>query len=307
MRERRSCFGELIQIDGSPHDWFEGRGEKCCLLVFIDDATSEIQYGEFITVEDTENLLRCTREYLLIHGRPVEYYVDRDSIYKVNRQSSVDEELRDENPLTQFTRAMKELGINMIFANSPQAKGRVERGFKTHQNRLVKELRLAGISDMKRANEFLKTVYIPRHNARFAIAPARPLNSHRPLLKTHRLDEILCKKTIRTLANDYTLRYKNLFLQVTAEQPVRIRPGNSIVIEQRLDAHLYLKFKEAYLSYKTINKQPYKGFYATNKAALKRISTPPKGSGIPAKNHPWRQYAVIAKQLLKRQTTTTAT
>jgi len=289
-RERRACVGMLVQLDGSEHDWFEGRGPKCALLVFIDDATSRILYARFITVEDTLNLMQCAKEYLKINGRPVAIYVDKDSIYKINRQANVEEELRDEMPLTQFTRAMGELGVEMIFADSPQAKGRVERGFRTHQDRLVKELRLAGISDMAAANEFLDAVYIAKHNAKFAVAPASPVNVHRALFKTHKLDEILCVKLDRTLGNDYTLRYKNRFLQVTAVQEMRIRPGKIVTVEQWLDGSLHLKFKGAYLRYEAIEKRPYKGYYATNSRLLNVTRETVKGSSIPGKDHPWRRF-----------------
>ena len=171
-RERRACVGMLVQLDGSDHDWFEGRGPRCVLIIYIDDATSRILYGEFVHVEDTLTLLRTTKTYLDRWGRPVAYYVDKDSIYNINRQATVEEELRDEQPMTQFTRAMSELGVEVILAQSPQAKGRVERGFGTHQDRLVKELRLAGISTLEQANQFLWKVYIPEHNRRFAVDPA---------------------------------------------------------------------------------------------------------------------------------------
>ena len=291
-RERRSCVGMLVQLDGSEHDWFEGRGPKCALLVFIDDATSRILYARFITVEDTENLMRCAKAYLKLNGRPVAIYVDKDSIYKINRQASIDEELRDEMPLSQFTRAMGELGIDMIFANSPQAKGRVERGFRTHQDRLVKELRLAGISDMAAANVFLEGIYIGKHNGKFAVAPANRANAHRTLLRTQILDGILCVKLNRTLANDYTLRYKNKFYQVTVGQRIRIKPGNVVTIEERLGGALRLKFNGAYLYYKPIDKRPYKGYYAANICDLKEVNGKPprKGLSIPRKDHPWRQF-----------------
>ena len=149
-RERRECVGMLVQLDGSTHDWFEGRGPKCVLIIYIDDASSRILYGEFVQVEDTMTLLRTTRSYLKRHGRPLAFYVDRDSIYKTNHDQS-----QDEMPMTQFTRAMAELGIEVIAANSPQAKGRVERGFHTHQDRLVKELRLRGITRIEAANRYL--------------------------------------------------------------------------------------------------------------------------------------------------------
>lgn len=296
-RERRPCVGMLVQLDGSEHAWFEDRGPKCALLIFIDDATSRILYARFITVEDTANLMACARAYLKRHGRPVAFYVDKDSIYKVNRQANIEEELRDATPLSQFTRAMGELDVKMIFADSPQAKGRVERGFRTHQDRLVKELRLAGISDMAAANEFLEEVYIPKHNNKFAVAPARHTDAHRALLPAHKLDGILCVKLNRTLANDYTLRYKNRFLQLEAQQEVRIRPGSVVTVEERLDGSLHLKFKGAYLRHKAIEKRPYRGYYATNKSELRTMTRAPKGTSVPGKDHPWRKMGWLFKKV----------
>lgn len=294
-RERRTRLGMLVQLDGSEHAWFEDRGPKCALLIFIDDATSRILYGRFITVEDTVNLMTCAKAYLKLNGRPVAFYVDKDTIYKVNRQANIDEELRDETPLSQFTRAMGELGVQMIFANSPQAKGRVERGFRTHQDRLVKELRLAGISDMEAANKFLE-IYIPKHNAKFAVAPARPGDAHRTLLRTHKLEGLLCSKLNRTVGNDYTLRYKNKFLQLEAKQAVRVRPGSVVTVEGRLDGSLRLKLKGAYLRYKLIDKQPYRGYYAANRSKLKAMTRPAKGTCVPGKDHPWRKMDWVFKK-----------
>ena len=256
-RERRACVGELVQLDGSDHDWFEGRGPRCVLLIYIDDATSRILYGEFVTVEDAVNLLQSTRSYLEKWGRPLAFYVDKDSIYKVNRQVSIEEELRDFHPLTQFTRAMGELGVKMIFANSPQAKGRVERGFKTHQDRLVKELRLSGISNRPAANRFLWDVYIPEHNSRCSVEPANPTNAHRPLLKSHHLDTILSIQSERVIANDFTLRFQNQFFQLLKDQPIRLRPKDKITIELRLNGSTHLRFKNRYLAFKTFAKRPY--------------------------------------------------
>jgi hypothetical protein len=294
-RERRPCVGMLVQLDGSEHAWFEDRGPKCALLIFIDDATSRILYGRFITVEDTWNLMTCAKAYLKLNGRPIAFYVDKDSIYKVNRQAAVEEELRDETPLSQFTRGMGELGIQMIFANSPQAKGRVERGFRTHQDRLVKELRLAGISDMEAANKFLDT-YIPKHNARFAVAPASRGDAHRALLRTHKLDGILCTKLNRTVGNDYTLRWRNMFLQLGAEQAVRVRPGTVVAVEERLDGSLHLKLKGIYLCYKLVDKRPYQSYYAANKNKLAALARPSKGTNVPVKNHPWRKMGWLFKK-----------
>lgn len=261
QRERRACVGELVQLDGSDHDWFEGRGPRCVLLPYVDDATSRVLGGQFIPVEDTLNLMAATKIYLQACGRPLAFYVDKDSIYKVNRQATIEEELKDARPLTQFTRAMGELGIEVITAHSPQAKGRVERGHGTHQDRLVKELRLAGISSVEKANPFLRDVYFPAHNARFAVAPANPVNVHRPLLKSQRLHEILSLRSPRVLAHDFTLRYQHRCFQLLAEQPCRVRPGADIEVEIRLDGSTHLRFKERYLNFKPIperSKRPQK-------------------------------------------------
>ncbi len=296
-RQRRSCVGELIQLDGSEHDWFEGRDQKCALLVFIDDATSRILHAEFVAVENTFNLLAATKRYLLNHGRPVALYVDKDSIYKINRQASIEEQLRDGQALSQFSRAMGELGVEMIFAHSPQAKGRVERTFNTQQDRLVKELRLAGISDIKTGNEFLARAYISKHNARFAVVPERTFNAHRPLLASHKLDEILSFQTERILANDFTLRFQNQFMQILPGQKLRLRPKNKILVQMRLNGSIHLKFKDQYLNYKSLPQRPSKPFYATQSKLIKDSTDCESVPYIPAKNHPWRNPGIAYKQL----------
>jgi hypothetical protein len=291
-RERRASLGELVQLDGSDHDWFEGRGPRCALLIFIDDATSKILFGRFIPVEDTLNLMTAARDYLRRWGRPVAFYVDKDSIYKVNRQTTIEEELRDDPPITQFTRAMNDLDIQVICANSPQAKGRVERGFRTHQDRLVKELRLAGISDPDKANAFLRDVYIPDHNHRCAAQPRCPADAHRPLLKSHDLDPILSLRSPRTLANDFTLRFKNQFFQLAKNQPVRVRPGNHVLVEIRLDGSFHFRFKTRYLNATRIPKKPYRPAFAVRpKPSLKPTRPWPV---IPAPDHPWRSFKIGA-------------
>ena len=295
-RERRACVGELEQLDGSDHPWFEDRGPRCVLLIFIDDATSRILYGQFIPVEDTLNLLAAAKAYLLLHGRPLAFYVDKDSIYKINRQATIEEQLRDEQPLTQFTRAMKELGIEVLAAHSPQAKGRVERGFDTHQDRLVKELRLAGISTMEAANPFLKDVYIPDHNARCAVEPANHTDAHRPLLPAHRLDEILSIRTERVVGNDFTLRYHNQFFQISPAQTVRVRPKDTVLVEIRLDGSTHLRFKDHYLRFKPIAKRSYKPFYTYKKAPVAASKIKPYR---PPMSHPFKA-ASYAKMLAQK-------
>lgn len=288
-RPRRDCPGELIQVDGSEHDWFEGRGPRCWLIAYIDDATSRVMQAEFVDAEDTVTLMRLTGAYLQRHGRPGAFYVDKDSIYKTNRKATVYEELHELYPITQFTRAMQELGIQVICADSPQAKGRIERLFNTLQDRLVKELRLRNISTKEEANRFLRQVYMAEHNARFAIAPANTTDAHRPLLKTHRLTEILSLRAERTLANDWTIRFNNEHFQILHGQG--IRPPQTLHVEVRLNGTVHLRFKDRYLRYKRIPKPlPKVASPQTAVERLLRSLAAKKTSWQPAANHPWRRY-----------------
>jgi hypothetical protein len=254
-RERRRCVGMLVQLDGSPHDWLEGRGPRCTLLIFIDDATSRILYGEFIDEEDTLDLMRVTKVYLELWGRPAALYVDKDSIYKINRPATVEEQLRDAEPITQFTRAMGELDTRVIFADSPQAKGRVERGFETHQDRLVKELRLAGISTKEAANKFLREVYIPKHNDRYAVEPADPVDVHKPLLPSHDLDAILSIHVDRQVYNDSIVRFDNHYLLLADGHG--LRPRTKVVVQQRLDGSLRIERQGRYFGFTEVPARPH--------------------------------------------------
>ncbi len=242
-RERRPCVGRLVQVDGSEHAWFEGRGPRCTLLRYIDDATSRIVYAEFVQSEDTLTLLRTTPTYLLRYGRPVAWYGDHDSLYTVNRQPSIEEQWRDVQPMTQFTRAMTELDIEVILAQSPQATGRVERSFKTHQDRLVKELRLRGIATLAAATRFLWTPYLPAHNARSAHEPTQSTDAHRPLRPEHRVMEMLSVRTERVVRADWTIRFQPAWLQRPAQQPVSVRPGQTVLVEIRVDGSLHVRYK----------------------------------------------------------------
>jgi hypothetical protein len=299
LRQRRSAIGRLIQLDGSEHDWLEGRGPRCVLVVYIDDATSRILYAEFVASEDTMTLLGTTQQYLQRYGRPWAFYVDQDSIYKVNRSASIEEQLADNGPLTQFGRAMQELGIEVIHAHSPQAKGRVERGFKTLQDRLVKELRLAGISTREAANEFLWNHYLADHNARCAVEPAESSDAHRPLLPAHRLEEILSVRSPRTVLLDFTVRFENQYLQLLADQPVRVGPADAVQVERRLDGSLQVRFKQRYLNFEKIAARPGVAVLARKPPkAVKRYR--------PAPTHPWKQ-ASFARMQLKPEATLAST
>ncbi len=207
-RARRECFGDLVQIDGSPHDWFEGRGSECTLIVYIDDATSRLVAGRFEAAETTEAYMATTRGHLAAHGRPVAYYSDRYSVFRVNRKGREEE-------LTQFSRALKTLDIAAIHAGSPQAKGRVERANQTLQDRLVKEMRLRGIGDIEAANAYLPE-FMADFNRRFAVAPRNPADAHRPVLHDAReLELILCEHQARKLTKNLEIRFESRTYQVT--------------------------------------------------------------------------------------------
>src|ERR1700693_990304 len=198
-RRRRECLGELVQIDGSEHAWFEDRGETCTLLAFVDDATSRLMQLRFVVSESAFDYFRATRAYLEAHGKPVALYSDKHGVFRVNAKDAV-----GGDRVTQFGRALMDLNIDIICANSPQAKGRIERAFGTLQDRMVKELRLAGISTVAAANVWLPG-FIVSYNARFGGQPLNGKNLHRPLAATDNLDEILTWREVRTVTNNLIL------------------------------------------------------------------------------------------------------
>ncbi len=222
-RPRRACWGELVQLDGSPHAWFEDRGERCTLIGFIDDATSRLMYLRFVTAETTQAYMQALGVYLSRYGRPVALYSDRHSIFRVNQG-------RKEGQVTQFTRAVKTLDIEPVHANTPQAKGRVERANQTLQDRLVKELRLAGVDDMEEANAFLPA-FMADYNRRFAVAPKGEEDAHRAMLHdAEELDLILRRQETRKLSKNLTFQYLNREYQITGQgKGYRLR-GASVTV-----------------------------------------------------------------------------
>jgi transposase/uncharacterized protein (UPF0248 family) len=273
-RERKPNFGIMTQLDGSDHDWFEGRGPRCTLLVFIDDATSRLLWLQFVSGESTKEVMESTHSYFLKHGKPRSFYVDRASVFKITRENS------DNNRLSQFARAMKDLQVEMIYAHSAPAKGRVERFNKTAQDRLIKEMRLAQISTIEEANTFVRDIYIPLHNAKFAVMPALPEDAHQPVNECE-LNDILCIKSARIVQNDYTVSYHNRILQIT-KQIALVRPKDTIIIAQRLDNSLYLTCRNKKLQFTEINQRPIKEVI-TRKGSINAFQKP-------AADHPWRSY-----------------
>ena len=282
-RPRKDCLGELIQFDGSHHPWFEDRVPQCCLLAFIDDATSKVIWAEFAKSEATLAVMRATKNLLLKHGRPLAIYADRGKVVKVN-QNNPDDEFK-----TQYTRAINELGIKVIYALCAQGKGRVERLFGTFQDRLIKEMRLAGISSMEQGNEFLKQ-YLPFHNQRFSVEAKEKINLFRGL-KGYQLDEILSVKHQRRLKNDFTLRYGNVWYQLTKQQSTIIRPKNIIEISQHLDGRMTMQIRKTLLNYVKLTTKPEPIIKAVNpdlmpSAQIKQRLWKPKV------NHPWKKFVI---------------
>jgi transposase len=243
-RPRRACFGELVQIDASIHDWLEGRGENVVLITLIDDATSYLM-ARFYPSATVEAHLDLAGRWLRRHGRPLALYSDRHSIFEPQDKGQA---LPDGE--TQFGRALRELGVGLIRARSPQAKGRVERSFGTAQDRWVKELRLAGATTVAAANAVLERL-LPAHNRRFSKAARQAGDAHRPLGPGHDLAAILSIQEERVVANDYTVRFRNRFYQLQKPAYPGLR-GGKVVIELRLDGSMALRFRERYLAYQEV-------------------------------------------------------
>jgi len=236
-RARKEYFGELLQMDGSHHDWFEGRRDWAVLMVLIDDATSEV-FAWFTEGETTIAAMESFRGYVDRYGLPRALYVDRDSIYRSDREATIAENLAGKEPTTQFGRAMEELGVELILAHSPQAKGRVERVNGTLQDRLVKALRRAKISDLAAANRFLQTKFLAAFNRRFVRKAARPGDLHRPLPRGLNLDRVLSIQETRVVQNDWTLRFENRWFQLAEIHQKLALAGRSVAVCQRLDGGL---------------------------------------------------------------------
>jgi hypothetical protein len=245
-RERRASFGELVMQDSSPFRWLEDRGPACQLIAVIDDATSRI-HAQFVEHDTTEENLRTLGGWLRRYGRPLAHYTDKNSIFRSNRPAAISEQLRGERAHSQFGRALQELGIEWIAAQSPQAKGRIERLFATLQDRLVKEMRLAGIASIEAANHFLETRFLPEWEQRFTVAPRNPRNAHRQLGRAQRLDEILSVRAVRKVAQDHTVSWEGNLWGVPREEVCAGLRGAAVEIEQRLDGSHWLRYRGRYL------------------------------------------------------------
>ncbi|ALG75617.1 transposase [Azospirillum thiophilum] len=248
-RLRRERFGELIQIDGSEHRWFEGRGDPCTLLVFIDDATGRLMQLRFAVSESAFSYFEALEGYLNAHGRPLSFYSDKYSVFRVSQRKA-----KGGQGMTQFGRALAELNIEILCANSSQAKGRVERVNRTLQDRLVKELRLAGITGIEAGNAFLPG-FIERFNARFALPPARPDDLHRPLnIAPDRLRQVLCWREQRHVGQQLTLSYERKLIMLEETELTRGLVGQYVDTYAFADGRLEVRWKGVALPYRAFDK-----------------------------------------------------
>jgi hypothetical protein len=273
-RERKSHCGQMLQMDGSHHDWFEGRGDHCVLMGYIDDATSRV-YARFYDQEGTFPAMDSFKRYALKYGIPASIYLDRHAAYQCKGQATIEDELAGCVPMTQFARALEELGVRLIFAQSPQAKGRIERLFKTFQDRLTKEMRLEKIKSITEANVFLVR-YLSVFNRRFGVVPAQGDDVHRPRPALGTMDAILSVRTPRALRNDFTVLHNGTLYQI--EYSLR---ADKVIIEERLNGALFITHKGRRLRYRKILQRP-----AKTEAPRSITYKDP----VPRKDTPWRLF-----------------
>ena len=277
-RERRQCFGEMVQMDGSHHDWLEERGPKLVLMGYIDDAAGKT-FGRFYDYEGTMPAMDSFKKYIGKNGIPNSVYLDKHTTYKSNGKPTKEDDLNNRKPLSQFERACEELGVDVIHADSPQAKGRIERLFKTFQDRLIKEMRLRGIKTKEEANEFMEE-YLPIYDERFSVEPVKKTNLHRAVPEGANLDDILCRKTVRVLRNDFTVSNDNKLYQV--ENRTRAK---KVLVCEHIDERISIQYKGETLNHREITKRPKK---ANDKKPPYEFKI--RKVYIPPKDHPWRKY-----------------
>ena len=284
-RERSACSGQMVQMDGSHHRWFEDRGSEFVLMGYIDDATGKA-YARFYDSEDLPAALDSFKRYCRLYGIPQSVYLDKHTIYRSPKEPTVEEQLQGKDPQSQFERALSELGVNVIHANSPQAKGRIERLFKTLQDRLVKEMRLAGIKALEEANRFLKG-FLARFNRRFSRASRQPGDLHRPAPAGKVLDQTLCVKEPRVVTNDGTIRINGERLQLL---PAGLRPPakKGVTVTISPEGRMGVLYEGKELAYRVLPVQPRR---QVEPEPFKAARSFPQMARKPAADHPWRKFA----------------
>jgi transposase len=292
-RERRPYVGQMVQMDGSAHDWFEGRREPCVLFVMIDDASSRL-FCRFYESEDTASAFDLLGRYVRKYGLPGSLYVDKDSIYRVN-DPQAREHGRDcgKMPRTQFGRAMDQLGVEVICANSPQAKGRVERVNGTLQDRLVKALRLAGIWTIEEANAFLDGQFLREHNRRFGRPAARQADAHRSVPPGLVLGEVLSVQDKRVVGRDWCVAYEGQVLQLDKRHEKLSLAGRQVTVLKLASGQLRVVYKGQRLRWAQIVARPAPALARATKPAKAIAARPARQPWHPPPDHPWRRPPLV--------------
>jgi hypothetical protein len=276
-RERKAHRGEMVQMDGSHHDWFEGRGPWCVLMGYVDDATSTV-YARLYEYEGTLPAMDGFKRYIKLYGLPQSVYLDRHSTYKVTAKQTIEEELHDIQPMSHFEKSLRELEVEIIHAYSPQAKGRIERLFGTFQDRVVKEMRLAGVTNIAEGNAFLDG-YLSEYNRKYAKEAAQKEDFHRPVANKRALDRILSIKTNRALRNDFTIAHNKKLYQIRSN--IRAR---TVTVEERTDGSMRILHSGQKLKYHEIVARPLREEKKVKRPRMMR-------TWRPSDSHPWKSPA----------------
>ena len=289
-RQRQPCFGAMVQLDGSHHDWFEGRRAPCVLMVMVDDATNRVR-AHFSEQETTRASYEVLEGWTRRHRLPRSLYVDRDSIYRCEGVASIADQLAGKAPQTQFGRAMEQLGVKLILANSPQAKGRVERMNGVLQDRLVKALRLAGIGDLEGANRFLEEEFLPAFNRKFNVPAASTLDVHQAAARN--LNEVLSWEEVRVVQRDWTVACEGQWYQLDRQHEAMSLAGRPVIVRTLRDGRVQLVYRGQKLKWRALPGRPQRAKCPAIKAQAAGVA--------PAAEHPWRRWGAAAGRKFWRE------
>lgn len=303
-RERRRRFGELVQLDGSFHRWFGSKEPPCCLMDMVDDATATT-HSLLASHESTEAAMRVLRGWVERYGIPLALYTDRLNVYMAKREPTLEETLAGEEPLTALGKACRKLGIRIITAYSPQAKGRVERKHGVYQDRFQKELALLGVKTIPEANAVLANGFVKDLNRRFAVPPADPVDAHRRVPKGLNLDQVFCFEVSRTVQNDFTVRYENRWYQIGRKNRPLPRPRTRILMRIQLDGTVTLWWGDRPLAFEPLAQRPPKPCLDAPRD-VPRAPNVTRRPSIQGPHHPWREaFNPEAAAQARRNATTT--
>lgn len=296
-RERRARFGELLQMDGSHHRWFGAEGPECCLMNIVDDATGRTM-ARMDEEETTESAMRLLQKWIETYGIPCAVYTDRKTVFITDREPTLEEQLAGEEPRTAFGEACAKLGIPIIPANSPQAKGRVERNHAVYQDRFAKELRLKRVTTIEGANKLLGNGFTEQLNAKFAVQPADPTDAHRRVPREIRLEDVFAFEDRRVLTNDWTIRHENRHYQILQDNRPLPKPKDRLLVRRRLDNTLVIEYKGKPLAYRELTQTELRSAGAKTDSPVRQAPTSPSEQAAARSSKtdsPWRHGCILMR------------